>query len=317
MSAFNNLIGQSAEFQNVIRSAQIVAATDVTVLIEGDTGTGKELLARALHESSHRSDKPFITINCAALPESLVESELFGHKKGAFTGAICDQAGYINEAEGGTLFLDEIGELPLSVQAKLLRFIENGECQSIGDSHTHQVNVRLVTATNRHLQQQMEQGDFRADLYYRLKIVPLELPPLKQRGKDIALLINHYLSCLARQHELAMPKLSRIALSRLQTYSWPGNVRELRNLCERLVVLLPGQVIEETNLPLLSEPDLVEAASDNKAFKLPRQGLCLETLETDLIRQALGQTGGNKSHAARLLGISRDAFLYRLKKYSI
>ncbi len=317
MSAFNNLIGQSAELLNVIRSAQIVAATDVTVLVEGDTGTGKELLARALHESSLRADQAFITINCAALPEALVESELFGHRKGAFTGAISDQSGYIHEAEGGTLFLDEIGELPLSVQAKLLRFIENGECQSVGDSHTRTVNVRLIAATNRNLQHQVEQGSFRADLYYRLKIVPLELPALQQRGKDITLLINHYLTCLAEQHGLARPKLSRAALHRLQNYSWPGNVRELRNLCVRLVVLLPGQVIEDTNLPLLSEPDSVGSTSDARAFKLPRQGLCLESLETDLIRQALGQTGGNKSHAARLLGISRDAFLYRLKKYSI
>lgn len=317
MSAFNNLIGQSAELLNVIRSAQIVAATDVTVLVEGDTGTGKELLARALHESSQRADQAFITINCAALPEALVESELFGHRKGAFTGAISDQPGYIHQAEGGTLFLDEIGELPLSVQSRLLRFIENGECQSIGDSQTRKVNVRLIAATNRNLQQQVEQGSFRADLYYRLKIVPLELPPLQQRGKDITLLINHYLTCLAEQHGLARPKLSRAALRRLQNYSWPGNVRELRNLCVRLVVLLPGQEVEETNLPLLSEPDSVDSTSDARAFKLPRQGLCLESLETDLIRQALGQTGGNKSHAARLLGISRDAFLYRLKKYSI
>ena len=317
MTAFNYIIGQSAELQNVIRSAQIVAATDVTVLVEGDTGTGKELLARALHESSQRANQAFITINCAALPEALVESELFGHRKGAFTGATCDQAGYIDEAEGGTLFLDEIGELPLAVQAKLLRFIENGECQSLGDSHPRRVNVRLIAATNRNLQQQVEQGGFRADLYYRLKIVPLELPPLQQRGKDIGLLINHFLSYLSEQHKMPMPVMSRSALSRLQNYSWPGNVRELRNLCERLVVLLPGKLIEETNLPMLSEPNSDETASDARAFKLPRQGLCLESLETDLIRQALGQTGGNKSHAARLLGISRDAFLYRLKKYSI
>ncbi|MDH5736476.1 MAG: sigma-54 factor interaction domain-containing protein, partial [Gammaproteobacteria bacterium] len=176
MNAFEQLIGESPEFLSVLRSAEIVAATDVTVLIEGDTGTGKELLAQAIHDSSNRSSKPFVTINCAALPEALVESELFGHKKGAFTGAVSDQAGYIKQAEGGTLFLDEIGELSLAVQAKLLRFIEYGECQCVGDSRTQKIDVRLVAATNRDISEQVSKGLFREDLYYRLKIVPLELP---------------------------------------------------------------------------------------------------------------------------------------------
>ncbi|MCW8855662.1 MAG: sigma-54 dependent transcriptional regulator [Gammaproteobacteria bacterium] len=314
MKAFEQLIGESPEFLSVIRSADIVAATDVTVLIEGDTGTGKELLAQAIHESSNRVEKPFVTINCAALPESLVESELFGHKKGAFTGAVNDQAGYIKQAEGGTLFLDEIGELSLAVQAKLLRFIEYGECQCVGDSRLQKVDVRLIAATNRNIAEQVNKGLFREDLYYRLKIVPLELPALKQRSADILLIARHFISSLSEQHDLASPKFTPSALKQLQNYSWPGNVRELRNLCERLVVLLPGQEITEHNLPV----DIVQKKeADSGRFKLPSQGLNLEMLETDLLKQALGLSQGNKSRAARLLGISRDAFLYRLKKYSI
>jgi DNA-binding NtrC family response regulator len=314
MDMFENLIGESAEFLAVIRSAQVVAATDVTVLIEGDTGTGKELLAQAIHRASPRADKPFITINCAALPESIVESELFGHRKGAFTGAVDHQAGYIKQAEGGTLFLDEIGELPLSIQAKLLRFIEYGECQRVGESQPQKVNVRIIAASNRDLQQQASKGEFRDDLYYRLKIVPLELPNLQQRRVDIRLLTKYFLSSIASQHGLPVPLLETSALTRMQNYDWPGNIRELRNLCERLVVLLPGQSIGEHNLPI----DLRMEKTDTGAlFKLPSAGLRLDSLEESLMQQALQQTSGNKSRAARLLGLSRDAFLYRLKKYSI
>lgn len=314
MNEDQRLIGESAEFQAVMRSAQIVAATDVTVLIEGDTGTGKEVLAQKVHRLSHRASKPFITINCAALPEQLVESELFGHVKGAFTGAVSDQPGYIQQAAGGTLFLDEIGELPVSIQAKLLRFIEYGECQRVGDAHPRKVDVRLIAATNRDLQQQVKQGGFRDDLYYRLKIVPLELPSLQHRDGDIKLLANYFMVSIAEQHGLPAPVFSRASMKMLQNYSWPGNIRELRNLCERLVVLLPGKEIEPTNLP----GDLFQGQDTGQSgFRLPTTGVNLENLENDLIRQALGMTKGNKSRAARLLGISRDAFLYRLKKHSI
>ncbi|MDH5485510.1 MAG: sigma-54 dependent transcriptional regulator [Gammaproteobacteria bacterium] len=313
MNSFQQLIGEAAEFQSVIRSAQIVASTDVTVLLEGATGTGKEVLAEALHAASLRADKPFITINCAALPESLVESELFGHKKGAFTGADSDQPGYIRQAAGGTLFLDEIGELPVTVQAKLLRFIEYGECQRLGDSQPQKVNVRLIAATNRDLKSQVAAGQFRDDLYYRLKIVPLELPTLQQRQCDIKLLAMHFIQQLAQQHRLDAPVFTAAAIKFMQAYAWPGNIRELRNMCERLVVLLPGQQITEHNLPLEMSP----IESNAKGFRLPSDGVNLENLEVDLIHQALGMSHGNKSHAARLLGISRDAFLYRLKKYAI
>lgn len=313
MNACKNLIGDSAEFQSVIRSAKIIAATDVTVLIEGETGTGKELMAQVIHQYSQRVDKTFITINCAALPDSLAESELFGHRKGAFTGAIDNHPGYAKQAEGGTLFLDEISELSLSTQAKLLRFIEYGECQSLGDSKTQRLDVRIVAASNKDLSALVEQGEFRADLYYRLKVVPVELPSLKVRHKDISILAKHFVTQFSQQHDLDRPKFDASAMKCLQAYSWPGNVRELRNLCERLVVLLPGQILTEQNLPLA----IHKPQNQVNAFKLPAQGLNLESLETDLIRQALGNSKGNKSKAARLLGVSRDAFLYRLKKYSI
>jgi transcriptional regulator with PAS, ATPase and Fis domain len=313
MQVFEQIIGESAEIQSVLRSAEIVAATDVTVLIEGDTGTGKELLAQAIHQASGRADKPFITINCAALPEALVESELFGHRKGAFTGAVDNQIGYIKQAEGGTLFLDEISELSLSVQAKLLRFIEYGECQRVGESRPQNVDVRLIAASNQNLQQLAEQGEFRRDLYYRLKIVPLELPSLRQRDGDIKRLAAYFLGRLADQHGLSAPRLDASALNRLQQYGWPGNIRELRNMCERLVVLLPGQTISASNLPL----DVQVTQTTGDVFSLPSDGVKLEHLEHDLLRQALQRTAGNKSRAARLLGISRDAFLYRLKKHRI
>jgi len=309
MNAFKSLIGQSAEIQAVIRSAQVVAATDVTVLIEGDTGTGKELMAKAIHTCSNRADKKFITLNCAALPEALAESELFGHKKGAFTGAINDQSGYAKQAEDGTLFLDEISELSLSIQAKLLRFIEYGECQRVGDSNPQRIDVRLIAASNCDLKKRVEEGLFREDLYYRLKVVPLELPTLQQRGKDITVLAKYFINDFSSQHKLSKPELTRDAIKQIESYNWPGNVRELRNMCERLVVLLPGQEITEKNLPL--ETQIQE--KESKGFVLPSEGIDLEYLENDLMRQALDATRGNKSRAARMLGISRDAFLYRLK----
>lgn len=314
MNAYENLIGNSAEFQAVIRSAQIIASTDVTVLIEGETGTGKELMARAIFQSSQRADKAFITINCAALPESLAESELFGHKKGAFTGAIDNHPGYAVQADGGTLFLDEISELSLAIQAKLLRFIEYGECQSLGDTKTQRLNVRIIAASNKNLNELVAQGQFREDLYYRLKVVPVELPSLQARHKDdISILAKHFINQFSRQYNLAQPEFEASAMKCLQSYRWPGNVRELRNMCERLVILLPGKLITRDNLPLNIHKLQVEAT----LFKLPTQGLDLESLETNLIRQALDNSKGNKSGAARLLGVSRDAFLYRMKKYSI
>ncbi len=315
MEHFAQLIGESAELQQVINTAGMIASTDVTVLVEGATGTGKELLARAMHAASPRQQQHFVAVNCAALPESLVESQLFGHKRGAFTGAESDHPGFVQQAEGGTLFLDEVGELPLAIQAKLLRFIEYGECQRLGDSQPLKVNVRIIAATNRDLQQQIANGEFREDLYYRLKVVPLALPSLEQRSGDVALLVKHFLATLAQQHDLPEPAVSKHAMQALQQYSWPGNVRELRNLCESLLILLQGKAIEETNLP----PQIAQgrAPAGSGVFKLPATGIRLDELEVDLLNQALEASNGNKSRAARMLGITRDVFLYRLKKYAI
>jgi len=313
MSHFAQLIGKSAEFQQVINAASIIANTDVTVLLEGATGSGKELLAKALHSSSPRCQQPYITVNCAALPEKLAESQLFGHRKGAFTGADSDQCGFVQKAEGGTLFLDEIGELSLSIQAKLLRFIEYGECQCLGDAKPQKTNVRIVAATNHDLQQKVSNGEFREDLYYRLKIVPLRLPSLQQRKDDVAILAKHFFVTLAAQHGIAKPSISKDALNALKEYEWPGNVRELRNLCESLLVLLQGRAIEKSNLP----SHIVSPQTQASSFKLPASGIKLDDLEMDLLNQALQATQGNKSRAARMLGITRDVFLYRLKKYSI
>ena len=314
MNSNNSMLGQSAEFQNIQRTAKIMATTDVTVLIQGASGTGKELMAKYIHAESKRKAEPLVTINCAALPESLVESELFGHIKGAFTDASRDQQGRIQSAHNGTLFLDEVGELPLSIQAKLLRFIESGECQTIGQTKTEKVNVRLIAATNRDLFKEVESGNFREDLFYRLNVVPLTLPTLRERQSDITLLINHLSAQLAAKHGLDVPRYSMKAIEQCQRYSWPGNIRELKNFCERMVILLSGKTIQIENLPLEMKSDEKDKISN--PYTLPEGGVILEQVEAQLINQALTQSHGNQSKAARLLGLTRSALLYRLKKHS-
>ncbi len=312
---FEAMIGQAPNFEAMLRSAKMVASTDVTVLITGETGTGKELLAKALQSRSPRIQKPFITLNCAALPESLVESELFGHRRGAFTGAVSNQTGRLQAADGGTLFMDEVDSLPLPVQAKLLRFLETGEIQPVGDTQPMNVDVRVIAATNTNLEERIAQGEFRKDLYYRLNVVPLEIPPLRERMGDIHLLLHHFMRVFAVEHKLPPSTFSKAALARLQDHSWPGNVRELRNVCERLSILLAGRTIEENNLP---HEILFPGASAQKGqFVLPDSGIELDKVELDLIRQALARTKGNRTRAARLLGISRDTLLYRMQKYGI
>ncbi|MGZ5008535.1 MAG: sigma-54 interaction domain-containing protein, partial [Methylobacter sp.] len=315
MDHFNAIIGQSPALDSLIRSAKIVAATDVTVLLKGETGTGKEVLATSIQQASARAAKPFISLNCAALPESLIESELFGHKKGSFTGATSDKQGLFQAADGGTLFLDEINSLPLSIQAKLLRFLESGECLAVGEVKPYKVDVRVISATNTDLNKQIEAGQFRPDLYFRLNVVPLELPPLAQRTDDIESLIKHFLALFENTHSLTAPKFSKAALKTLKAYPWPGNIRELRNLCERLSILLAGRTIEPENLPPEFTSKAINNAPVTTGFTLPENGLQLDSLEANLIYQALNRTNGNRSKSAKLLGISRDTLLYRMQKH--
>lgn len=311
------LLGKSREFATVIRAARIVAMTEVTVLIEGESGTGKELLAQAIHHHSRRRNGPFLAVNCAALPETLVESELFGHRKGAFTGAYAFQQGRIQATAGGTLFLDEVGELPLGVQAKLLRFLETGECQVIGQTWVDKVDTRVIAATNRDLYAQMQQGEFRPDFYYRLNIVPLELPPLRKRLDDLEMLLLTFTKQLALHHKLPAPHYTKATLKQLQDYSWQGNIRELRNFCERMLILFSGKTIEPTHLPREFKSQQLASSCQNEGFTLPDSGINLETFEIQMIRQALHKTYGNRTQAARLLGLTRDTLLYRMKKYAI
>ncbi len=315
MDYFDTIIGQSPALDSLIRSARLVASTDVTVLLKGETGTGKEILATAIQKQSPRANKAFITLNCAALPESLIESELFGHRKGAFTGAISSTQGLLQAADGGTLFLDEINSLPIAIQAKLLRFLESGECLAVGDVSPYKVDVRVIAATNTDINQQIDAGEFRRDLYYRLNVIPLELPPLAQRTEDIEHLIKHFLGLFADTYSIAAPRFSKSALKILKAYAWPGNIRELRNLCERLSILLAGRTIEPENLPL----EFIKTSNTPKTtdFTLPETGLQLDALEANLIHQALNRTQGNRSKSARLLGLSRDTLIYRMQKHGV
>ncbi len=311
----SQLLGDSPALTRVVWAARITAASDVTVLIQGESGSGKELFARAIHMDSQRKLQPMVTVNCAAIPENLAESMLFGHIKGSFTGAFADQQGYVQSAHKGTLFLDEVGELSLSVQAKLLRFLESSECEKVGSTITEQVNVRVIAATNRDLRKEIKKGHFREDLFYRLHVIPLEIPPLRERIEDLKLLLVHFTRTLAEQYRVDAPEYSKAALKALKEYHWPGNVRELRNFCERMTILLSGQTVDVDNLPV--EIKTARQAAGKTLLSLPENGLSLEKLEIELIQQALDKTSGNRTRAARLLGLTRDTLLYRMKKYSL
>ena len=311
----NSLIGESPELNSVIWAAKITAASDVTVLIQGESGSGKEVFAKLIHDGSKRNTQKLVSVNCAAIPENLAESMLFGHIKGSFTGAVSNQQGYIQSAHKGTLFLDEIGELSLSVQAKLLRFMESSECQKVGSTSAETVDVRVIVATNRDLRAEIAKGNFREDLFYRLHIVPLEIPPLRERTGDLQLLLKHFNRTIAAQYGVKPTVYSKSAIKCLKAYSWPGNVRELRNLCERMSILLAGKTIEVENLPLEIKNE--QKPMQESIVSLPESGLSLEKVEIELIQQALNKTAGNRSRAARLLGLTRDTLLYRMKKYTL
>jgi transcriptional regulator with GAF, ATPase, and Fis domain len=296
----------------VLDALFLAAPTDATILIEGETGTGKELVANAVHRLSRRSRACFVPVNCAALPETLAESELFGHVKGAFTGADKDRSGHFQRAHGGTLFLDEIGEMPVALQAKLLRAIQEGEVQPLGAARPVKVDVRIVAATNRPLDRSVAAGTFRADLYYRLNVVPLHIPPLRERAEDIPVLAAHFLRESKR-------RLTPGAATALARYSWPGNVREMENVIERLVVLKPAGDLELADLPPAirgAQPAHASVA----AVELPAEGIdlyaVLGELEDRLIREALERSGGNRNQAAHSLGIKRTTLVEKLRRLS-
>jgi two-component system NtrC family response regulator len=312
---FEGIIGRAKSFLRVLDQAARVAQHDSTVLIHGETGTGKELLARAIHHNSRRKLKPFITINCGAIPKDLVEAELFGFKRGSFTGADATRPGKIEAADEGTLFLDEIGELPLDAQVKLLRVLQQGEISKIGSAEVNHVNVRVIAATHRNLQAMIEDGTFREDLYYRLAVVPLHLPALRERKEDIPELVEHLFQRAKERHAISDVQLAPSVMSHLVAYRWPGNVRELENLIERLLVLSPGSFIQEEDLPQEIRSVLPNASSF--WVDLPDEGISLEAVERELIVRALDRFKGNQTHAAKYLDISRRTLIYRIEKYGL
>jgi two-component system response regulator AtoC len=313
----SNLVGASEPMQEVLRQLRKVAPQKTTVLVTGESGTGKELVARALHELSPRAAFPFVAVNCGAIPSELIESELFGHAKGAFTDASRAKKGLVEEADGGTLFLDEIGELPLALQPKLLRFLEDEEVRPLGDVRARKVDVRVVAATGRDLRGAIAAGQFREDLFYRLEVVALRLPPLRERPGDIPVLAAHFLARHARlRPELAGMSLSAEAGEALLAHRWPGNVRELEHAVERAVVLADGPVIREEDLPdtVRAPPAAPPASRVHGTLSVKRE---TRALEEQLIRAALQRTGGNRTRAAELLELSYRALLYKIKEYGI
>ena len=307
---FETIVAEAPEMRAALRLATQVAATDATVLILGESGTGKELIARAIHEGSARRGGPFVKVDCAALPEGLLESELFGHEKGAFTDAAAEKPGRFELAHGGTLFLDEVGELPQSLQAKLLRVLQERAFERVGGTRTISVDVRILAATNRDLAKALKGGQFREDLYYRLNVVPILVPPLRRRPEDILPLAAHFLQRFGARYGKVVPGLSPEAAALLRRYSWPGNVRELEHAIERAVILWERGVIGPEELAV----DLMAVASDG----LPDQELMtLEELEREYIRRVLRRVRGHKSRAARILGINRKTLLEKRKRYGL
>jgi len=313
---FEEMLGQSEEIRRVFRTVDKAAAYATTVLITGESGTGKELVARALHHRSPRKGGPFVAVNCGAIPEALLESELFGHKRGAFTDASSDKAGLFEEADGGTLFLDEIGELPQKLQVKLLRVLQEGTIRRIGETKDRKVDVRVVTATARELETEVEEQRFREDLFYRLNVLPITVPPLRERKSDIPLLVEHFLAKHNARLHTNVKAIAPSAMKVLLTYPWPGNVRELENLMERAMVLADGDTLGDEDLPEhLRKPAGVESlVLESGDLSIKRAS---RLIEDTLIRRALEQTKGNRTQAAKLLEISHRALLYKIKDYGI
>lgn len=318
---FSQIVGESPTMREMLGLAHKVAESEVSsVLLQGESGTGKDLVAKAIHYHSARSDHPFVAINCAALPSTLIESELFGYEKGAFTDAKARKEGMFEQAEGGTLFLDEIGELELSLQAKLLRVLEESSFRRVGGLKDLPLDVRVIAASNRDLKSESEAGRFRADLFYRLSVIQIDIPPLRERGDDIRVLAEHYMSSFKSRLRKSIDTITPEALTAFATYGWPGNVRELRNVIERAMILEDGDAITTKYLPRGVAGDqrpMTDTRTDTRAIdpmRLPASGVSLEDVEMSLVRQALERSNGNQTKAAELLNISRDQLRYRMKK---
>ncbi|MBN1478830.1 sigma 54-interacting transcriptional regulator [candidate division KSB1 bacterium] len=296
---------------------KIAKIRNTTILLYGESGTGKNLVAYAIHKKSMQEESPFVEINCASIPDTLIESEIFGYEKGAFTNAFSSKKGLLEEANGGTLFLDEIGELPLPLQAKFLSFLETKRFRRLGSTQEHTVQVRIIAATNRDLKKAVEAKEFRQDLFYRLNVVSNELPPLRELGEDVIILANYYLNYFSFDFGKKIIGLSRDAEAKLLNYAWPGNVRELRNVIERAVIFAENNMITQDDLLLYNAIDAKKVRVINDTFSLPTGGLSLYELEKKLLLQALERSDGNQTKAAKLLGLSLDTFRYRLKKYNL
>jgi len=312
---FDNIIGRSPAMREIFAAIDRVAPTRATVLLAGESGVGKDLIARAIHFHSPRCERPFVKINCSAIPENLMESELFGYEKGAFTGANTAKPGKFEQADTGTVFLDEIGDVPASVQVKLLRILQEREFERLGSNKTRHIDVRVIAATNADLRAALEQGTFREDLYYRLNVVPLNIPPLRERKEDIPFLAEQFVKRLAPANGSPVESITDAAIQRLMSYHWPGNVRELENVIERSLVLCTGTVLDAPDIRLDTSP---RAARQEQAgtYSLP-EGMTLDEFEQAIIREALQRAQGNKSQAARLLGLTRNALRYRLTQMGI
>jgi two-component system response regulator AtoC len=313
---FENLIGKSPQMQGICELIGKVAAFKSSVLITGESGTGKELVARAIHETSPRKERIFLGINCGAIPDSLLESELFGHKKGSFTGAIQDRKGFFEEADGGTLFLDEIGDIPINLQVKLIRALQEGEVRRVGEDRAVSVDVRVIAATAKDLLAEVERGSFREDLYYRLNVLPIHLPPLRERLEDIQLLVEHFIAKYNKSHGLACRGATPAAMRLLLAYPWPGNIRELENMVERAMILSEKDRIDADDIPA---PVAQFQKQGGKRFTddIFSIKVMSRIIEEQFIRKALKRTHGNKSQAAKLLELSYPALLSKIAEYGI
>ncbi|MFQ5605057.1 MAG: sigma-54-dependent transcriptional regulator [bacterium] len=310
---FGEIIGKAPAMQDIYRTIEKVARGDSSVIIYGESGTGKELIARAIHKASPRRERAFVRVNCGALAVGVLESELFGHERGAFTGALKRKKGRFELAEKGSLFLDEIGDIPLSTQVKLLRVLQEKEFERVGGEETLTADVRIIAATNKNLQQEIAQGHFREDLYYRLHIIPLHLPPLRERKEDIPLLVGHFMKKIAAEVKMAELSIDDAAIAKLLAYHWPGNIRELENVLERAAVLCEDQRIRAHDLPLFSEAAQLSGTADNEL----NLNKTLESVERELLKKALTQCHGIKTAAAKRLGIKTSALYYKLEKYGL